>query len=159
MELNREQIIKALECCENEFCDACDNCPSPPNTSGNCVVFVMRDALALIKELTEENEMRSTIIQLLERDIADRDKMLESKVEEVYAEFMRDYKCMKEELEGMYEELAELRLERDELKRELEQYKKLAPIGCPKCHRGCFSNDKFCPHCGEKLKGVEHDEC
>lgn len=41
------------------------------------------------------------------------------------------------------------------LRKELIQYKKLAPIGCPQCHRGCFSNDKFCPHCGTKLrKGV-----
>lgn len=37
------------------------------------------------------------------------------------------------------------------LREELRQYKKLAPIGCPQCHRGCFSNDKFCPHCGTKL--------
>lgn len=44
------------------------------------------------------------------------------------------------------------------LRQELSQYKKLAPIGCPKCHRGCFSNDKFCPHCGEKLK-KENNKC
>lgn len=42
------------------------------------------------------------------------------------------------------------------LRAELSQYKKFAPIGCPQCHRGCFSNDKFCPHCGTKLmKKVE----
>lgn len=41
------------------------------------------------------------------------------------------------------------------LRKELSLYKKLAPIGCPQCNRGCFSNDKFCPHCGTKLKKEE----
>lgn len=50
---------------------------------------------------------------------------------------------------------AEAENEVRKLRQELRQYKKLAPIGCPQCHRGCFSNDKFCPHCGTKLeKGV-----
>ena len=48
----------------------------------------------------DEIETQKCVIRLLEEDIAYRDKMLESKVEEVYAEFMRDYKAMREELEG-----------------------------------------------------------
>lgn len=51
------------------------------------------------------------------------------------------------------QEARRLRMELHELRVELSQYKKLAPIGCPQCHRGCFSNDKFCPHCGTKLGG------
>lgn len=35
---------------------------------------------------------------------------------------------------------------------ELKKWQKLQPIGCPACHRGCFSNDKFCPHCGTPLR-------
>ena len=50
MKLNRDQIIKALECCSK---DDCDNCP---NSFGNCYSNLARDALSLIKELTEENE-------------------------------------------------------------------------------------------------------
>lgn len=50
MELNREQIIEALECCAK---DDCDNCPNP---FGNCYSNLAGFALALIRELTEENE-------------------------------------------------------------------------------------------------------
>ena len=65
-----------------------------------------------------EVENLKVINKLLEQDIADRDKMLESKVEEVHEDFMRDYKCMREELEGLYDELTELRNERDEAQRD-----------------------------------------
>ena len=50
MELKRDEIIKALECCNK---DDCDNCP---NTFGNCYSNLAGYALSLIKELTEENE-------------------------------------------------------------------------------------------------------
>lgn len=54
--MNREQIIKALECCYvNGNCKGC-----PLYLSGdlhsNCIKKAAVDALALIKELTEENE-------------------------------------------------------------------------------------------------------
>ncbi len=49
-------------------------------------------------------------------------------------------------------EVSRLKHEVSRLMTELSQYKKLAPIGCPQCHRGCFSNDKYCPHCGAKLE-------
>ena len=45
---------------------------------------------------------------MLEQDIADRDKKLESKVEEVYADFMHDYKIMRDELDECYAENTEL---------------------------------------------------
>ena len=50
MELNRDQIIKALECCAK---GDCDNCPC---SFGDCYYYLARDALALIRDLTEENE-------------------------------------------------------------------------------------------------------
>ena len=51
MELNAEQIIKALECCiEGE----CGGCTYDEQTA--CKEYLLNDALALIKELTEENE-------------------------------------------------------------------------------------------------------
>ena len=48
--MEREQIIKALECCAK---DDCDNCP---NDFGNCYANLAGYALSLINELTEENE-------------------------------------------------------------------------------------------------------
>lgn len=51
MELNRDQIVKALECCVNHMCNEC------PLRDGRCANGEMgRLALAIIKELTEENE-------------------------------------------------------------------------------------------------------
>ena len=53
MELKRDDIIKALECCSSEItsefnCDAC------PYRSKGCNASLLRDALSLIKELAEE---------------------------------------------------------------------------------------------------------
>ena len=55
MELNREQIIKALECCSKE---TCEDCPYANEDifDTSCGINMAKDALALIKELTEENE-------------------------------------------------------------------------------------------------------
>ena len=51
--MEREQIIKALECCTNaEQC--CDDCILLEDR--NCGVHLLKNALSLIKELTEENE-------------------------------------------------------------------------------------------------------
>ena len=52
MELNREQVIKALECCAK---GCCGDCPRSPFSLG-CCRKTMLDALSLIKELTEENK-------------------------------------------------------------------------------------------------------
>ena len=52
MELNAEQIIKALECCSKGTCMAC---PLKEDYSP-CLNTVAYSALSLIKELTEENE-------------------------------------------------------------------------------------------------------
>ena len=58
MELNREQIIKALECCsgtDDDFLDVkCNECPYKIGTV-SCR-HLDRDALCLINELTEENK-------------------------------------------------------------------------------------------------------
>ena len=55
MELKeREEIIKALECCS--VWENCDGCPYRNSVALGCTSKMMRAALALIKELTEENE-------------------------------------------------------------------------------------------------------
>jgi hypothetical protein len=56
MELNREKIIKALECCVVN--SNCNGCPFWEGyvTHRNCLQTACKNALSLIKELTEENE-------------------------------------------------------------------------------------------------------
>lgn len=58
MELNREQIIKALECCASSSLEDCDNCPIDKQKKDNCECgrYLAIQALALIRELTEEKE-------------------------------------------------------------------------------------------------------
>lgn len=56
MELNREQIVKALDCCTSS--DKSADCPigCPFGDVNSCEKNLMFHALALIRELTEENE-------------------------------------------------------------------------------------------------------
>ena len=50
--MEREQIIKALECCTNgTVCDQCEL-----RGEKDCIDITLANALSLIKELTEENE-------------------------------------------------------------------------------------------------------
>ena len=88
-------------------------------------------AANLIETLEDLLEARAVIIKMLEGDVEDRDRMLEAMVEDVHADFMRDYKYMKEELDAAYDEMAFLRNERDEARR--------------------YANN--CPNCGAKMKG------
>ena len=57
MELNRDEIIKALECCIS--LPLCDDCPRLPT---NC--RILEDALALINQLAEENERLSAEVSV-----------------------------------------------------------------------------------------------
>ena len=54
MELNREQIIRALEDCINR--PKCIDCPNLTLCSGHGFEYLLVQALELIKQLTEENE-------------------------------------------------------------------------------------------------------
>ena len=62
MELNREQIIKALECCHSSAIADCKHCTyrgkadDEEDLGITCLNVLLKDTLALIKELTEENE-------------------------------------------------------------------------------------------------------
>ena len=113
MEHSPEQIIKALECCNRGTTEDCAKCPRFDGdrtlSTEDCMEKLMRDALSLIKELTDENEKLKMFNKLHEQDVEDMHKMLEKKVEEVYPEFMRDYQLMRDELDGAYEELKESR--------------------------------------------------
>ena len=77
-----------------------------------------------IDRLEDEIAHKNGIIRLLEKDIEDLHKALEKRVEDVYEDFMKDYKLMREELDGASEENAELQKQVDELKeRYLEESK------------------------------------
>ena len=65
MELNREQIIKALGCCISRNLAECHHCPYAPENE--CHRLVLTNALSLINELTEENE---SLKQCLEHEHA-----------------------------------------------------------------------------------------
>ena len=59
MELNREQVIKGLECLNDKHDRICDICPVLKLTDrgySSCRHIILDEAVALIKELTEENE-------------------------------------------------------------------------------------------------------
>ena len=58
MELNREQIIKALECCGGDIVE-CQKCAYAKKGYNKCKECAAQDALSLIKELTEENKFLS----------------------------------------------------------------------------------------------------
>ena len=61
MELKQDEIIKASECCASEITIEF-NCTECPYIGRGCNIAVMRDALALIKELTEERTDHLSLI-------------------------------------------------------------------------------------------------
>ena len=68
MELNRDKIIKALECCIHSDSEEnyCINCPY--YAEKYCAAKISTDALALIKELTEEKYDIECSYNALRRD-------------------------------------------------------------------------------------------
>lgn len=56
MELNREQIVTVLKCCASPK-QVCGDCPMPQDVKDDCrcMEVISRNTLALIRELTEEN--------------------------------------------------------------------------------------------------------
>ena len=64
MELNRDLIVKALECCASNSLEDCDCCPMDEKKKDNCECgrFLAIQALALLRELPEENEEKDETI-------------------------------------------------------------------------------------------------
>ena len=80
-ELNREQIIKALECCCGDIVE-CQKCAYVKNGYNRCKERASQDALSLINELTEENErLRERADRHLENLKAVLDERSESNIE------------------------------------------------------------------------------
>jgi hypothetical protein len=73
MEFSREEIIKSLKCCHSYDAADCDQCAYryKSNTEGvSCVNVLIADALAIIKELTDENfllkQKRANMFEILD---------------------------------------------------------------------------------------------
>lgn len=104
------QIMESLKRCVSER-ESCSGCAYHGKFDGNyCSQRLIKDAVLLInrqakqlEKLKQENDHRKNVITLLEQDVADRDDMLKRKVEEVYADFMNDYKIMSDELNTLYD--------------------------------------------------------
>ena len=91
--LTDEQLIHALEEFERDI---------DMNETG-----IYTKILDLIRRLQEENECLNAKDRLNQIDIDELHKEREKRVEEVYADFMQDYKIMREELNACQNELAE----------------------------------------------------
>lgn len=72
MELNREQIVKALACCENQGVE-CRKCPLI-HTKARCYSEIKKLALSLINELTAENESLKKNIETYMGRLKSREK-------------------------------------------------------------------------------------
>ena len=96
MKLNREQIIKALECCRNDETSHCRECPYYEGTL-DCMGRMSADALALIKELAQANEQLSESYDHLEKTknelLAERSRLTEEN-ERLRAELDRTEKAL-----------------------------------------------------------------
>ena len=108
------EIKKALEVCSTGFCIS-GECPFYDDNDGNdicaCTGRLSKAALSLIEKQQEQIEFEKGMRTLAEQDCADRDEMLKQKVEVVYEDFMRDYKLLQEENDGLCKEIAEYRAE------------------------------------------------
>lgn len=103
MELNRETVIKGLGWCSE--LRLCVDCPMRAegyfSHSGNaCRQELMRNALSLIKELTEENDRLSTAL-------AEYEHKTNIRVSEEYVPY-DDYEQLREEYKKLTEECERL---------------------------------------------------
>lgn len=107
------KIARIIHHLENGGCDEqCDLCLY--GEYKNCHTEIKKDARDLakaFKELKAERDRLVGIKVILLKDLEDRDQMLKKSVEELYPEFMKDYKVMEEELVGLYEEVDKLEKE------------------------------------------------
>lgn len=107
MELNVEQIIKALECCKTESTVVCLECPY--RAFINCESLVRNDALALI------NSQEQRIKELETENVQFRDEQRKL-IKEV-----EDWKAIAEQYQKQFEDCAE---DRAKLTEENEAWQK-----------------------------------
>ena len=96
--MEREKIIKALECCSK---DDCDNCP---NTFGNCYSNLSGYALALINELINEADNCKAVAEYQQSSNMSRGFELREKDRE-NNRLIREIDRLNEELETLKKQL------------------------------------------------------
>ena len=101
--MEREQIIKALECCKTPLASDCENCVYTgkrleDGVYEGCVNCLVGDALSLIKELIEEKYDIECSYKLLKKD--------NDRLHETCTEFERKCASLTEENERLRDELA-----------------------------------------------------
>ncbi len=111
MELNREQIIKALGYCKSPKLTKCDGCPREQE-DGHCMYRLNADALALIKELTEKEKKSDRVFSDLYKEA------------ETY---LAQRECLRNQVKNLTDENERLRAEKEAENKELfYKWKKLA---------------------------------
>lgn len=110
-ELNREQIIKALECLTGEEVMFCRECAYNTVGAFSCKKELAKDALSLIKELTAKTEAQDIVItelrKLLEKANHDADRYAR-KIKELTEEVESLKQCMEHEHASFMETFGEL---------------------------------------------------
>ena len=134
MEFNREQIIKALECCtsSNSVSACMRGCPIYEKEDCECInddTALLKYALSLIKELTEENKVRKGLNTMLNNEL----RRLGEENERLRAE--KEGKWL---MCGIFDDLAKCSVCGYSEHSLMEVYDK--PF-------------RFCPSCGAKMKG------
>ena len=103
--MEREQIIKALECCTGLYDDKdCTVCPIFNNKA--CAVYLLQDALSLIKELTEENEkltINMNAYGLTVKRLAEENENLHASCTELARKMQDNVRAENEELRKLNE--------------------------------------------------------
>ena len=119
MELNREQIIKALECCETGRAVSCEKCPMQNIEAADDVVcseMLARYAISLIKELTEERDgfenLAHTAIEV------------QNRMSDTIEELTEEYESMAQSVNEASDLIRKLRVEKKELTEENERLNK-----------------------------------
>ena len=144
MELNREQIIKALECCtrgrKSKEERPCLDCPynecnlvggtSERQVKGTCQGWLMKDAISLIKQLTCENESLEAEKEHLEKVVEGklkRTSALEKSVLVLTEDnhiLATELKRIQEENERAHQSYYEIACEVEDSRAIAEQYQK-----------------------------------
>ena len=97
MELNRDEIIKAMECCRYDSGDICVECPyvdREVDVIENCQNVLFNDAISLIKSLTATNEsLEAAIVALKEECAAQAEefKRVKANTIQTFAERLKRY--------------------------------------------------------------------
>lgn len=119
--MEKEQIVKALECCAATSAEPCRECPVDQSIKDDCLCcsFLTGNALGIIREqqkqideLAAAVERRECVIRLLEQDVRDRDRLL-------LENGARDYKQALSDLEAAAppQDLVSIDAVRDAIKR------------------------------------------